>query len=55
MASTSEYEQQQFWNESYERTVIKLLTDKFKEEYEEWFRYTHGLIMKHITIIKDGE
>lgn len=55
MASTSEYEQQQFWEEPYVRTVEQYFKDKLQQESEEWFSYTHDLIMKHLKPITNGK
>jgi len=53
--SNNEYEQQQFWSEPYTRTVEQHFKDKLQQESEEWFSYTHDLIMKHLKPITNGK
>ena len=44
-----EYEQQQFWEEPYMRTVEQHFKDKLQQESEEWDRYINRLLTKSIT------
>lgn len=53
--SNNEFEQQQFWDESYSRTIEQYFKDISQQEAEEWFSYTHDLIMNHLKPITNGK
>lgn len=54
MASTSEYEQRKFWDESYTTNLLILTSNRIKEETEEWFCKTHDLYIEHLKQVKNG-
>lgn len=64
MASTSEFEQQQFWEDKPVEVILgdnsnwvilqcKMFEEQLLREEKEWFSYTHNLIMNHLKQIKD--
>lgn len=66
MASTSEYEQQQFWEDSPIEVILgdndpwlieycKMFNEKLIKEEEEWFNHSHDLIMKDLKKLRNKE
>ena len=66
MASTSEYEQQQFWEDKPIEVIIgdnsawimlhhKMFEEQLRREEEEWFSHSHDLIMKDLKKLKNGK
>jgi predicted phosphoadenosine phosphosulfate sulfurtransferase len=66
MASTSEYEQQQFWEDSPIEVIIgdnsvwvmlhhKMFEEQLRREEEEWFSHSHDLIIKDLKKLRNEE
>jgi hypothetical protein len=49
--SNDEYQQKQFFEESYMKTIERLFKDKILQDSEKWFSYTHDLIMDNLKNI----